>query len=180
MKFCSVCGSLNVKKIPEGDNRERYCCENCGAIHYSTPKIIVGTVSVKEDSILLCKRGIEPRYGKWTLPGGFLENGETVSEGAFRETFEETNTKVEMGELYAIFNVPQINQVYMLYLAEVIKDDYSSTSESLDVKLFNEKEIPWDELAFPFVPIVLRKFFSDHIKGDYPLSTHTIERKRQP
>ena len=107
-----------------------------------------------------------------------MENGETVSEGAFRETLEETNTEVEMGELYAIFNVPQINQVYMFYLAKVINDDYSSTSESLDVKFFSEKEIPWENLAFPFVPRLLKNFFSDLKQGDFPLSTHTIERKK--
>lgn len=178
MKYCSVCGSLTEKRIPEGDNRERDCCTGCGFIHYTNPNIIVGTIPVKENSVLLCKRAIEPRYGKWTLPGGFLENGETVSQGAFRETLEETNTEVEMGELYAIFNVPQINQVYMLYLSEVTSDDYSSTTESLEVKFFNEKDIPWEELAFPFVPIVLKKFFSDHKTGDYPLITHTIERRK--
>ena len=178
MKYCSVCGSLTEKRIPEGDNRERDCCTGCGFIHYTNPNIIVGTIPVKENSVLLCKRAIEPRYGKWTLPGGFLENGETVSQGAFRETFEETNTEVEMGELYAIFNVPQINQVYMLYLSEVTSDDYSSTTESLEVKFFNEKDIPWEELAFPFVPIVLKKFFSDHKTGDYPLTTHTIEKRK--
>ena len=117
MKYCSECGSETEKNIPEGDNRERDCCRSCGLIHYSNPKIIVGTIPAKNKSVLLCKRAIEPRYGKWTLPGGFLENGETVAQGAFRETFEETNTEVEMNELYAIFNVPQINQVYMLYLS---------------------------------------------------------------
>ncbi len=138
----------------------------------------MGTVPFKDSSVLLCKRGIEPRYGKWTLPGGFLENGETVSEGAFRETFEETNTEVDMGELYAIYNVPQINQVYMLYLAKVVSDDFSSTSESLEVRFFKEEEIPWDELAFPFVPTTLKNFFSDHKIGKYPLTTQTIERKK--
>jgi ADP-ribose pyrophosphatase YjhB (NUDIX family) len=133
---------------------------------------------VKDHSILLCKRAIEPRYGKWTLPGGFLENGETVSQGAFRETFEETNTEVEMGELYAIFNVPQINQVYMLYLAKVVQDDYSATTESLEVQFFQEDEIPWKELAFPFVPIVIKKFYLDQKTGEFPLTTHTIERKK--
>ena len=178
MKYCSVCGSLTVRKIPEGDNRERDCCENCGTIHYTNPKIIVGTIPYKDSAVLLCKRGIEPRYGKWTLPGGFLENGETVSQGAFRETLEETNTEVEMGELYAIYNVPQINQVYMLHLARVIADDFSATSESLEVQFFKEDEIPWDELAFPFVPMTLKNFFSDHKVGVYPLTTQTIERKK--
>jgi len=178
MKYCAECGSATENKIPEGDNRPRDCCTVCDLIHYTNPKIICGTIPVRGESVLLCKRAIEPRYGKWTLPGGFMENGETVSQGAFRETLEETNTEVEMGELYAIFNVPQINQVYMLYLAKVVADDYSSTSESLDVKFFAENEIPWDDLAFPFVPKVLKNFFSDLEKGDFPLSTHTIERRK--
>tara|TARA_B100000927_G_C16397949_1_gene442154 strand:+ start:177 stop:713 length:537 start_codon:yes stop_codon:yes gene_type:complete len=178
MKYCAECGSATENKIPEGDNRPRDCCTVCDLIHYTNPKIICGTIPVRGESVLLCKRAIEPRYGKWTLPGGFMENGETVSQGAFRETLEETNTEVEMEELYAIFNVPQINQVYMLYLAKVVADDYSSTSESLDVKFFTENEIPWDDLAFPFVPKVLKSFFSDLKQGDFPLSTHTIERKK--
>ena len=178
MKYCSECGSETEKKIPEGDNRERDCCRSCGLIHYSNPKIIVGTIPAKNKSVLLCKRAIEPRYGKWTLPGGFLENGETVAQGAFRETFEETNTEVEMNELHAIFNVPRINQVYMLYRASVVSNDYAPTSESLEVQFFEEDEIPWDELAFPFVPIVLKNFFSDLEKDEFPLTTHTIERKK--
>ncbi len=178
MKYCSECGSETEKRIPEGDNRERDCCKGCDLIHYTNPKIIVITIPVKDESILLCKRAIEPRYGKWTLPGGFLENGETVSQGAFRETLEETNTEVEMGELYAIFNVPQINQVYMLYLAKVIKDDFSATTESLEVEFFNEADIPWEELAFPFVPIALKNVFADMKKNEFPLTTHTIERRK--
>ncbi len=178
MKYCSECGSKTQKQIPEGDNRLRDCCTSCNLIHYSNPKIICGTIPIKDESVLLCKRAIEPRYGKWTLPGGFMENGETISDGAFRETIEETNTEVEMGELYAIFNVPQINQVYMLYLAKVVDDKYSSTSESLEVKFFKEHEIPWNDLAFPFVPKVLKNFFFDQKKGEFPLSTHTIERKK--
>ena len=178
MKYCSVCGSLTVRKVPEGDNRERYCCENCGAIHYTNPKVIVGTVPVLDNSVLLCKRAIEPRYGKWTLPGGFLENGETLEEGAFRETLEETNTEVEMRHLYGIFNVPQINQVFMFYLSTVLKEDFSETSESLEVQLFKEEEIPWDELAFPYIPILLKKIFLDMKSGEYKLLTETIERKK--
>ena len=176
MKFCSDCGSKVEKRIPEGDNLERDCCTHCDSIHYSNPRVIVGTLPIKDNKVLLCKRAIQPRYGLWTLPAGFLENGETVERGAFRETKEETSTEVEMGKLYAIFNIPQIHQVYMLYLANVVKNDFSATPESLEVKLFNENEIPWDELAFPFVPIVLKKYFQDEKKGEYPLSTQTIER----
>ena len=126
----------------------------------------------------MAKRNINPRKGLWTLPAGFMENAETLQDGALRETFEETNTEVEMGELYAIFNVPQINQVYMLYLAKVVQDDYSATTESLEVQFFQEDEIPWKELAFPFVPIVIKKFYLDLKTGEFPLTTHTIERKK--
>ena len=176
MKFCSDCGSVIEKRIPDGDNLERDCCTKCDSIFYSNPRVIVGTVPIKNNKVLLCKRAIQPRYGLWTLPAGFLENGETIEEGAFRETKEETNTEVKMGNLYAIFNIPQINQVYMLHLAEVINEDYCSTSESLEVKFFSESEIPWDDLAFPFVPTTLKNYFIDSKKDEYPLSTQTIER----
>ena len=176
MKFCSDCGSKVEKRIPEGDNLERDCCTKCDSIHYSNPRVIVGTVHIKDNKVLLCKRAIQPRYGLWTLPAGFLENGETIEEGAFRETKEETNTEVKMGNLYAIFNIPQINQVYMLHLAEVINEDYGKTSESLEVKFFTESDIPWEELAFPFVPTTLKNYFKDYEKGKYPLTTQIIER----
>ena len=140
--------------------------------------MIVGTVPIKDNKVLLCKRAIQPRHGLWTLPAGFLENGETIEEGAFRETKEETNTEVKMGDLYAIFNIPQINQVYMLHLAEVINEDYSSTTESLEVEIFTEEDIPWDELAFPYIPILLKKIFSDMKSGEYNLLTETIKRKK--
>jgi len=176
MKFCGDCGSKVEKRIPEGDNLERDCCTKCDSIHYSNPRVIVGTVPIKGDKVLLCKRAIQPRYGLWTLPAGFLENGETIEEGAFRETKEETNTEVKMGKLYAIFNIPQINQVYMLHLAEVVNEDYSKTSESLEVEFFGESDIPWDELAFPFVPTTLKNYFKDRKRDEYPLTTQIIER----
>ena len=176
MKFCSDCGSKLEKRIPEGDNLKRDCCTKCDLIHYSNPKVIVGTVPIKDNKVLLCKRAIQPRYGLWTLPAGFLENGETIEEGAFRETKEETNTEVKMGNLYAIFNIPQIHQVYMLHLAEVINEDYGETSESLEVEFFGESDIPWEELAFPFVPTTLKNYFKDCKKGEYPLTTQIIER----
>ena len=176
MKYCSNCGNTVEKKIPEDDNRLRHCCVSCGSIHYLNPKVIAGTIPVKEDKILLCKRAIQPRYGLWTQPAGFLENGETIEQGAFRETEEETNTQVKMGHLYAIFDIPQIHQVYMLHLSEVVNEDFKATSESLEVKLFSKEEIPWDDLAFPFVPTVLKHYFEDCKKGSFPLRTQTIER----
>ena len=176
MKYCSSCGSEVELKVPENDNLPRYCCLKCEEIHYQNPKIVTGTIPIKGERILLCKRAINPRYGLWTLPAGFLENRETLSQGAFRETFEETNTEVKMGKLYAIFNIPQISQIYTLFFAEVLKKDFGETSESLEVKLFKEKEIPWEELAFPFVPIILKHYLEDRKDNQFDLKIETIER----
>lgn len=176
MKYCSSCGSEVELKIPEGDNLPRYCCTSCDDIHYQNPKIVTGTLPIKEETILLCKRAIHPRHGLWTLPAGFLENGETVEQGAFRETLEETSTEVKMDHLYAIFNIPQISQIYMLFLAEVIAEDFGPTSESLEVRLFEEDSIPWEELAFPFVPLVLKHYLNDKKNNKFDLRIETIER----
>jgi len=176
MKYCSSCGSKVELKVPQDDNFPRYCCTNCDAIHYQNPNIVTGTIPIMKDRVLLCKRAIHPRPGMWTLPAGFLENGETLGQGAFRETLEETNTEVKMGNLYAIFNIPQISQVYMLFFAEVLREDFGETPESLEVKLFKEEEIPWQELAFPFVPIVLKNYFADRKVNKFDLKVETIER----
>ena len=126
--------------------------------------------------MLLCKRAINPRHGLWTLPAGFLENNETIEQGAFRETLEETRTKVEMRDLYLIFNIPQISQIYMLFLADVIQEDFGQTSESLEVRLFGEDEIPWEQLAFPFVPLALKNYFKDRQSNKFNLKIESIER----
>ena len=105
MKYCSSCGNQVELKIPKEDTYLRYCCKSCETIHYQNPNVVVGTIPVKDQTILLCRRAIHPRQGLWTLPAGFLENGETIEQGAFRETLEETNTKVKMGALYTIFNI---------------------------------------------------------------------------
>ena len=180
MKYCSNCGEEVQLKIPEGDNRKRHCCNKCDSIHYQNPNLVVGTLPVKENRILLCKRAINPRYGLWTLPAGFLENGETVQQGAFRETLEETATEVEIKSLYAIFDIPQISQIYMLYIAKVKKNDFQPTSESLEVKLFDQNEIPWKDLAFPFVKSVLDHYFKDVKTGVFSLKNETIERPVKP
>ena len=177
MKYCSVCGENVVLKIPEDDNRERFCCDSCGAIHYENPKVVVGTLPFFENKVLLCKRAIQPRLGLWTLPAGFYENGETLIQGALRETKEETNADVEAGELYGIFNIPQINQVYMIYLAKVGPNDFSVTSESSEIGLFDEEEIPWDILAFPWVNSSLKNFFADLKSGNFILRTEDIIRR---
>ena len=133
-------------------------------------------IPVKEKKMLLCKRAINPRHGLWTLPAGFLENNETIEQGAFRETLEETRTKVEMRDLYLIFNIPQISQIYMLFLADVIQEDFGQTSESLEVRLFGEDEIPWEQLAFPFVPLALKNYFKDRQSNKFNLKIESIER----
>ena len=180
MKFCSNCGSSVTFRIPEGDNRDRFVCNdnNCGVIHYENPRIIAGCLPTYQDKVLLCKRAIEPRYGLWTIPAGFLENKETIEEGCLRETLEETNAEVKIQSLYAIFNIPQISQIYMLYLAHLGQQQYGSTTESLEVKLFKEQDIPWDQLAFPFVPKILKYIFTDIKNNEFPLRIETIERKK--
>jgi ADP-ribose pyrophosphatase YjhB (NUDIX family) len=167
-RFCMQCGSAKVElRIPHGDDRERHVCADCGYIHYLNPKLVVGTIPVWEDKILLCKRAIEPRYGFWTLPAGFMEEGETLQEGATRETLEEANARVTIEQMYSTISLPQISQVYVLFRATLLDLDFSSGSESLEVKLFREEEIPWDELAFRTVHDTLRHFFSDRLLGGF-------------
>ena len=129
--------------IRDRDNRERYVCDSCNTIHYSNPNVVVGTLPAFEDKILLCKRAIEPRVGLWTVPAGFLENGESLLQGAWRETKEETQAEVGMKEILTIFNIPQINQIYVIYRADIEDNSFGPTSESLDVQLFSYDEVPW-------------------------------------
>ena len=162
-----ACGSQVDLKVPSGDNRERHVCTSCGEIHYQNPKIVTGCIPVWEDKVLLCKRAIEPRYGLWTVPAGFMENGESTHAGAMRETLEEANARVAIDELYMTVNLPLINQVYMLFRAQLVDLDFSAGEESLDVRLFSEDEIPWEELAFPTVEISLKRFFADRARGEF-------------
>ena len=161
-------------KTPEGDNRERSCCNNCGAIHYVNPTLVVGTIPVYQNKVLLCKRAIEPRYGFWTLPAGFMELKETTHEGALRETQEEAGASVELGPLFSMFDVLQADQVHLFFLAEMKHMEFSAGIESLDVRLFSEDEIPWDELAFKTVSKTLQLFFSDRKSGQYTLHTGDV------
>jgi ADP-ribose pyrophosphatase YjhB (NUDIX family) len=152
-------------QIPKDDTRERYVCEQCGTIHYQNPKVVVGAIPLwdqgKEAQVLLCKRAIEPRYGYWTLPAGFMENNETTAEAAERETLEEAGARIEMQALFSLLNVAHVHQVHLFYRARLLDIDYAAGTESLEVKLFTESEIPWDELAFPTVSHTLKFFFSD-------------------
>lgn len=174
MKFCCQCGSAMEQKIPEGDNRERACCPSCGFIHYINPRVVVGTVTTYKDQILLCKRAIEPRYGFWTLPAGFMEINETTHAGALRETWEEAKATPELGPLFTIFDVIPAEQVHMFYRAELLEPVFDSGPESLDVQLFDEKDIPWDELAFKTVSLTLKLFLEDRTKGRFGLHTGDV------
>ncbi len=162
MKFCSECAHPIQKKIPQGDNRERSVCTQCGTIHYVNPRIIAGCLPTFEGKILLCKRAIEPRKGFWTLPAGFMEEGETLEEGAIRETVEEAGIDVSCDQLLTSISVPHISQVHVFFLANMPNASHAqSTSESLDVKLFDVKDIPWQEIAFPTVKKTLKHYLDD-------------------
>lgn len=175
MKFCSNCGHTVTLKVPPGDTLPRHVCEACHTIHYLNPRMVVGCIVEWDDRILLCRRAIEPRYGYWTVPAGFMENGETTQQGAARETLEEAHARVEMGPLYALYNIPHINQVYILFRARLLDLDFRPGTESLEVKLVAEAELPWDELAFATVRNTLRHYYSDRRTGDYGVHTGTIE-----
>ncbi|MEX1033168.1 MAG: NUDIX hydrolase [Cellvibrionaceae bacterium] len=174
MKFCSSCGAPVEQRIPEGDDRERHVCASCDTIHYVNPRIITGCLPVYEDKVLLCKRAIQPRLGLWTLPAGFMENGETTLQGALRESWEEARANIEVHDLYTLFNLPYINQVYLFYRGRLTDLDFAPGIESLEVELFTEDTIPWDELAFPVIKKTLEHYFSDRQRGHYPLRTEDI------
>ncbi|KVN30762.1 ADP-ribose pyrophosphatase [Burkholderia pyrrocinia] len=176
MKFCSVCGHEVIARIPPGDNRERFVCDQCGTIHYQNPRNVVGTVPVWGEQVLLCRRAIEPRYGFWTLPAGFMEMGETTAEAAARETLEEAGARVEVQSLFTLLNVPHVHQVHLFYLARLVDPAFEAGEESLEVKLFDESDIPWDDIAFPTVSQTLRFFFADRAAGDYGVHTGDIFR----
>ena len=176
MKFCTSCGNSVVLRIPEGDDRERFVCTACELIHYSNPRIIVGCVPVYEERVLLCRRAIEPRRNRWTLPAGFRENGETTPEGAARETWEEARARVSNLELYRVFDVPYISQVYMFYRCELEGGAFGVGPESLETALYREEEIPWSEIAFPVVKQTLEEYFADVREGRFPVRVSAIER----
>lgn len=158
-------------RIPAGDTLPRYCCAACGAVFYQNPRNIVGTLPVWEERVLLCRRAIEPRRGKWTLPAGFLENGETLLRGALRETLEEAGARVSTDpqSLYTLFNLPHINQVHCFFRARLLDLDFAPGVESLEVRLFSAEEIPWDEIAFPVVRSTLMHYLHDRQTQVFPV-----------
>lgn len=180
MKYCSKCGSPVVLRVPEGDTVARHVCAQCGEIHYLNPKVVVGCVPRWGEEVLLCRRAIEPRHGLWTLPAGFLENDETTLEGAVRETLEEASARVRVADLYTLFNLPNINQVYLMFLADLIEPDYGPGPESLEVALYREQDIPWEQIAFPVVEQTLKLFFEDRRRGQFQVHTGDIVRVPGP
>ncbi|HWZ48246.1 MAG TPA: NUDIX hydrolase [Herbaspirillum sp.] len=182
MKFCSECAHPVVLSIPADDNRPRFVCPNCGTIHYQNPKLVVGSIPVwKHDGVvhvLLCKRAIEPRYGYWTLPAGFMENEETTADAARRETIEEAGANIELHGLFSLVNVPHVHQVHLFYRATLLDLNYAAGIESLEVGLFTEDTIPWEDIAFPTVEFTLRSFFADlHKNNGYGLHTEDIRKR---
>ena len=171
MKYCHHCASELIHKIPEGDDKLRHCCDACDTIFYQNPNNVVGTLPYYGDKVLLCKRAIEPRLGKWTLPAGFMENGESSLEGAIRETREEAGATISVREdsLYTLFNLPKINQVYLFFRAELEDLNFAAGVESLEVAMFAEEDIPWDELAFPVVYSTLKYYFADRQEQKFPV-----------
>ena len=178
MKYCSLCGARTEIKVPEGDSLPRSVCTACHTIHYQNPRVIAGTLPIWRDQVLLCKRAIAPREGYWTLPAGFLENSETIAEGAARETMEEANARVTNLQLYTVFSLPHISQVYTFFRADLEGPEYSSGPESLEVELFYEKEIPWDQLAFPVIAQTLQHYFADRKIDVYPTHYQDLLFKR--
>ncbi len=166
-----------IIQIPADDNRERYVCVECETIHYRNPKIVSGCIPVHEDKILLCRRSIEPKYGYWTLPAGFMEMDETTLEAARRETLEEANARVEIEQLYSVINLPYVNQVYMIYRSRLLDLDFSPGEESLETRLFTEQEIPWNEIAFRTIKHTLEYYFADRAAGEFRLHTGDILRQ---
>jgi ADP-ribose pyrophosphatase YjhB (NUDIX family) len=168
IQHCKQCGTAVVYRVPDdGDTKERAVCPNCSAIHYENPLNVVGTVPHWGDKVLLCKRNIEPRFGKWTLPAGFMELNETTAEGAARETDEEAGAQFEMEGLFSLLNVARVGQVHLFYRARLLSDQFNPGTETIQAQLFSENEIPWDEIAFRTVKETLERYFADRRAGHY-------------
>ena len=170
IQFCKSCGSAVTYRVPDdGDTRERAVCNSCHTIHYENPLNVVGTVPVWGDKVLLCKRNIEPRFGKWTLPAGFMELNETVAQGAARETVEEAGAQFDMQDLFTLMNVTRVGQVHFFYRAQLTSDAFDPGHETQEARLFAEHEIPWDEIAFRTVKETLQHYFADAKTGKFEL-----------
>lgn len=178
MNFCNACGHKVDYRVPDGDTVSRYVCPACGKVHYQNPLVVVGCVPESGRRILLCRRAIEPRLGYWTIPAGFMEIGETLAEGAARETMEEALARVEVGDLFAVVDVVHARQVHLMFRATLLDGGFGAGVESLEVALFEPEAIPWDDIAFLSVRFALEKFLEDRAAGLRRLHTTTVDRNR--
>ena len=174
MNFCSNCGQKTVEKIPLGDHQVRQVCSSCGTIHYVNPKVICGALVIHQDKVLLCRRAIEPRYGLWTLPAGYMELFETMEQGAARETREEAEAEVTIEQLYCMYNIPRIGQIYVLFKAQLMDGIFGAGEETIESCLFSEDEIPWEQLAYPSVERTLRHYFTDRKTQQFEMHLETL------
>ena len=174
MNFCTLCGAPVDLVVPPGDTLQRHVCSRCGEIHYRNPKLVVGCIATWEDRILLCRRAIEPRHGYWTLPAGFMENGETTPQAAVRETLEEACARIEVDALSSLISVPGFDQVHLFYRGRLLDPDFGAGPESLESALFHEGDIPWQDLAFRSVTLALRAFLSDRAAGRFLVHEHAL------
>ena len=174
MKYCSYCAAPVVKRVPPGDSLPRSVCDQCGVVHYENPKLVVGSIPSHEGKLLLCRRAIEPRYGYWTLPAGFMENAETAGQAAVRETMEEAGARIELGPAFSLVSVPLVNQVHLFYRARLLGLDFKPGEESLEVALFEENDVPWAQIAFRTVGFTLKQWFEDRSRGSFGFHSHDI------
>jgi len=165
MNYCSHCGQTVRSKVPPGDNRPRFVCDGCAAIHYQNPRIVAGCVPEYQSAILLCRRAIEPRRGYWTVPAGFMELGESLADAAVRETWEEACARVEIGSLMAVVDVIHAEQVHVFFAAVMPMAEFAAGEETLETKLFQPDDLPWEEIAFPSVRIALEQTLSNRKTG---------------
>lgn len=177
MNYCSECGAPVELRVPPGDHLPRHVCDACGTIHYQNPRLVVGCVPEYEGRILLCRRAIEPRLGYWTVPAGFMENGETLQQAAARESHEEALARVDIGSLLAVVHVLHARQVHVFFRAALRSADYGPGAESLEVTLVAPTDIPWGELAFPSTEFALRRYLEDTAAGREPHHFTTIDRR---
>jgi ADP-ribose pyrophosphatase YjhB (NUDIX family) len=175
MKFCSNCGAPVVKRVPPGDSLARWVCEHCGEIHYENPKLVVGSIPEHDGRVLLCRRAIEPRYGYWTLPAGFMENDETAGQAAKRETLEEAGARIELGAPFSLISVPRVNQVHLFYRARVLEAGFKPGEESLEVALWEEARIPGQQIAFRTVGLTLKRWFADRSNGAFGFHAEDLQ-----
>lgn len=169
IRHCKLCGGAVLYSVPADDNRERATCTVCANIHYENPINVVGTVPAWGDQVLLCRRNIEPRYGFWTLPAGFLEMGETTAQGAVRETIEEAGANIELQDLFTVLNVVRVGQLHLYYRARLLDTRFAPGPETIEAQLFREDQVPWEQLAFRTVRETLERYFEDHRKGAYSI-----------